>query len=367
MQPFATSPGTAGYRERFLDTLPPKHFKEALGLVLSSIGLGTYLGDPDPATDLLYQEAVKTALRLGCNVIDTAINYRFQRSEKSIGRALRDLLQNGSFSREEIFISTKGGFIPYQDTAPLNSDEYIHHTFISAGIITPQDITAGCHCMAPRYLEHQLQQSLDNLQLECIDLYFLHNPETQLQEIVRDEFNHRVRDAFATLEKAVEAGKIRFYGTATWNGYRSATAARDHLSLGELIGLAEEVAGKEHHFRALQLPFNLVMPESFTRLNQQRDGDLLSLLEVAQKSDMLVMASASIYQGNLARNLPLELTSLIGQRTDAQNAIQFVRSTPGITTALVGMKNAGHVVENMQTALAPPLDEERYMCLYRSK
>src|SRR2546426_1123863 len=140
MQPFATGAGTAKYRERFLDALPAKHFREALGLVLSSIGLGTYLGDPDPATDLLYQEAVKTALGLGCNVIDTAINYRFQRSEKSIGRALRDLLQNGTFSREEIFVSTKGGFIPHESTTPLDPDEYIHRTFISTGIIAPQDI-----------------------------------------------------------------------------------------------------------------------------------------------------------------------------------------------------------------------------------
>ncbi len=367
MQAFATSTGTARYRERFSGSLPAGHFREALGLTLSSIGLGTYLGDPDPATDFLYEEAVKTALGLGCNVIDTAINYRFQRSEKSIGRALRDLLQNGSFRREEIFISSKAGFIPFEDAPPLDPDEYVRRTFLNPGLIAPQDVFAGCHCMAPGYLEHQLQQSLSNLQLECIDLYFLHNPETQLQQIVRDEFNHRMRDAFATLEKAVEAGKIRFYGTATWNGFRGEPSSRDYLSLSELIGLAEEVAGKEHHFRATQLPLNLAMPEAFTRQNQEWNGNLLSLLEAAEKDGMLVMASASIYQGNLARSLPSELTNILGQHTDAQNAIQFVRSTPGITTALVGMKNANHIAENMQTALAPPLDEERYMQLYKSK
>ena len=54
---FATPEGTARFRDRFAAQLPG-HFREAGGLWLSSIGLGTYLGEPDAATDALYREAV---------------------------------------------------------------------------------------------------------------------------------------------------------------------------------------------------------------------------------------------------------------------------------------------------------------------
>lgn len=51
---------------------------------MSSVGIGTYLGEPDEATDQAYTAAVTRAVELSANVIDTAINYRFQRSERSI-------------------------------------------------------------------------------------------------------------------------------------------------------------------------------------------------------------------------------------------------------------------------------------------
>jgi len=94
LPPYATPEGTARYVARFAGRVAQGHFRQAQGLWVSSIGLGTYLGDPDDATDRAYVEAVKRAVRLGCNVIDTAINYRFQRSERAIGQALRELLES---------------------------------------------------------------------------------------------------------------------------------------------------------------------------------------------------------------------------------------------------------------------------------
>ena len=81
----ATADGTAAYAARF-GAAAPGHFGVAHGLTLSSIGIGTYLGTPTPDYDARYRETVAMALRLGANVIDTAVNYRFQRSEQ-IGRA----------------------------------------------------------------------------------------------------------------------------------------------------------------------------------------------------------------------------------------------------------------------------------------
>src|SRR6202022_3427348 len=96
---------------------------------------------------------------LGVNVIDTAANYRFQRSERSIGAALRELNARG-FAREELVICTKGGYLPFDGAPPSDVRQYFEETFVKPGIAGFADIAAGSHCMTPRYLESQLQQSL---------------------------------------------------------------------------------------------------------------------------------------------------------------------------------------------------------------
>ena len=78
-----------------------------------------------------------------------------------------------------------------------------------------------------------------------------------------------------------------------------------------------------------------------------------------------IAASASILQGRVARNLPEEVRQPLGSlATDAQTAIQFVRSTPGITTALVGMSRLEHVEENLQLARVAPALTEDYQRLF---
>src|SRR5438552_9215990 len=104
---WATLEGTAGYRERFREVAAEDYFRKQQDLWLSSIGVGTYLGDADDETDARYAAAVTRAVELGANVVDTAANYRFQRSERSIGAALRQLSARG-FARDELVVCTKG-------------------------------------------------------------------------------------------------------------------------------------------------------------------------------------------------------------------------------------------------------------------
>ena len=63
------------------------NYKKFCQLTLSNIGIGTYLGNPDSQTDETVKNAVKTSILGGVNVIDTAINYRAQKAERSVGRA----------------------------------------------------------------------------------------------------------------------------------------------------------------------------------------------------------------------------------------------------------------------------------------
>jgi aryl-alcohol dehydrogenase-like predicted oxidoreductase len=211
-----------------------------------------------------------------------------------------------------------------------------------------------------------VERSLDNLGLDCLDIYYLHNPEAQLQQCSRQEFLRRIEAAFTTLEEKVAGGKIRRYGTATWNGYRQQPTARDVLFLAELIEIAERVGGKEHHFGVIQLPYNLGMTEALTQKNQHLGGQTISILEAAHECKITVMASASILQGRLAHSLPTVISeALSGLHTDAQRALQFTRSTPGITTALVGMKSVAHVEQNLAVAKLPPASLGQFQKLFR--
>jgi aryl-alcohol dehydrogenase-like predicted oxidoreductase len=361
---YATSQGTGRFRSRF-ETNFPGHFREVQGLWVSSIGIGTYLGEPTAASDALYRESVSDALRSGINVVDTAVNYRHQRSERAVGEALAESVSNGVVQRDEVIIATKGGFLTFDGNEPDDPSEYFQRNLIDTGLLRPDEVAAGCHVMSPRYLENQIDVSRRNLGLETLDIYYLHNPETQSSNVTRDEFDRRVRAAFTTLEKAVSEGKIRIYGTATWNGYRVAHNSREALSLPDLLRVAEEVGGKGHHFRAIQLPYNLAMPEALSARTQRVGGKEVPVLQVARSHGMMVFASASLLQQKLTGDLPEETHGWFpGLTKDAQRAIQFVRSTPGIASALVGMSQRQHVADNLYTAHTPPLNLEQFRAIF---
>lgn len=350
----ATLEGTARYRERFRELAADNHFRREQNLWLSSIGAGTYLGDANEETDRRYTEAVVRAVELGANVIDTAANYRFQRSERSIGAALAALAERG-FAREEIVICTKGGYLPFDGAPPRDVRQYVEDNFVKPGIASFADIAGGSHCMTPRYLENQLEQSLRNMKLDCVDVYYLHNPESQLAAVSAEEFRQRLGAAFASLEQNVASGKIKNYGVATWNGFRAEPDAGGYHSLEQMVETAREVGGKDHHFRFVQLPFNLAMPEALFFQNQKLGDEYVSVLQAAHALGVTVIASGSILQGQVARGLPEAIREPLGSlATDAQTGIQFARSAPGITTALVGMSTVAHVEENLQLAQIAP-------------
>ena len=350
----ATASATAAY-PTVAGPLPPEHFRNFDGLTVSSIGLGTYLGDETDEQDRAYGAAVVDAVNLGCNLVDTAINYRAQRSERVVGQALAALGREGGLARDQFVVCTKGGYIAFDGHVPPDPAAYVRDTYVRTGILQPEEIVGGAHAMAPRFLADQIGRSLRNLGVACIDVYYVHNPETQLGALPRAEFRTRIRAAFELLEQQVAAGRIGRYGVATWNGFRRPPDARDHLSLAELVNDAEAVGGSAHHFKVIQLPYNLAMPEAFAAATQLVGGERLTSLEAAARLGVAVVASASILQGQLARKLPQAIVdALPGLTTHAQRALQFVRSTPGVTTALAGMSRREHVEENLGVARIPP-------------
>jgi len=363
----ATAQGTLRYAARFQGRTAAGHFREIPGgLLFSSIGIGTYLGEPDAAADKGYASAVVAAIEGGINVVDSAINYRLQRSERSIGAALKELAAKG-FARDEIVLCTKAGFLTPDGEMPDDANAYFSHEYLESGIFRPEDIAAGCHCMTPRYLADQLDRSLRNLGVECVDVFYLHNPETQLSEISREELKKRIREAFAFLESAVEDGKIGAYGLATWNAFREESKAQGYLSLAEIEEIAREAGGSGHHFRFVQLPLNLAMPEALIRPNQVVQGKTLAMVQAARALGITLVSSAALLQGQLTRNLPSYIGAALGLQKNSEQALQFARSVPGVTTALVGMSRVDHVRANLALVGIEPAPRDQFLKLFEQR
>jgi aryl-alcohol dehydrogenase-like predicted oxidoreductase len=299
----------------------------AADLLVSALGIGTNRGADDDATDLAYVRAVRAALQGGVNLIDTAINYRRQRSERAVGAALRLFIAGHPGTREGVVVCSKGGFL----VPGVDSPQAL-----------PADEVAGrSHCLHPAFLAEQINRSRRNLGLETIDVYLLHNPDFQLQFVTPAVLTRRLRAAFELLEGAVAEGSIGRYGIATWHGFRHGA-----LSLRQLEATAVEVAGDGHHLRFLELPFNLGRREALTERREAGD----TVLEVATELGIAVLASAALGRGRPDAVPPAHR----GLATDAQRAIQAVRSTPGIAAALVGMRQVAHVAENLSVARVHP-------------
>jgi aryl-alcohol dehydrogenase-like predicted oxidoreductase len=359
-EPFATAEGTRRFAQRHRQAASVGHFREAGELTVSSIGLGTYLGECDDETDARYVEAAKTCLRGEVNLLDTAVNYRHQRSERCIGRALKEMTEAGEIRRDEVVVCTKGGYIPFDGSLPEDVAAYFRERFVETGIIEPtRDVVAGCHCMTPAYLRDQIGVSLNNLGLESIDVYYLNNPETQIPEIGDKAFYSRLTEAFRTLEEEAEAGRFQCYGLATWNGFRTSRKSPEHLSLRRILDAAIAAGGEGHRLRFIQVPLNVAMLEAMGIPNQWWEDRETVLVEAVRRAGLTLVGSASLLQGRLGIDAPSVLRDRLPQlRSNAQCCLQFARSLPGVTTSLVGMSHPAHVAENLELAVHPPLSGE---------
>ena len=370
MPTLATPEGTLRYATRLKDQVAAGHFRswppvedpaDLSTLKLSSVGLGSYTGPTTNEADAQYAAAVEAAVVRGVNVLDCAINYRNMRSERALGAGIRALIGRGEAARDEIFVMSKAGYIPFDGAAPQDPLSYQSETYVKPGILKPEEIVAGCHAIAPRYLEDQLERSLANFGLDALDVYFLHNVEQQLEEVSPEEFDRRVTAAFRYLESEVEKGRIGFYGAATWNGFRLPPEKQEHLSLDGLFKLATDACGEGHHFRVLQLPYNLAMPEALSLPTQKIQGQRVSFFDAAMALGMMVVTSVPLMQTQILPHLPASFAhAMPGLTTGAQRAIQFARSTPGVHAPLVGMRQANHVIENTGVVRVPPMGEEDF-------
>ena len=350
---YATPEGTKKFAERQNEDTK-KNYKTVQDLILSNVGIGTYLGNPDSKTDYLVQNAVKKSILGGVNVIDSAINYRAQKAERSVGNAIAQLINNNDISREEVFVSTKNGYVTNDGDIKEDLMQYVMREYGKPGIVKEGDISPGYHCMTIPYLNDQLERSLKNLGLECIDLMYLHNSVEGQTHLPREQFLRHLKAVFEFYEKKRKEGKIRFYGMATWECFRVTPENPLFLQLTEVMDIATQVGGDGHGFRFIQLPFNLALDQAYMLKNHNVDGKTVSALEAAQKFNLGVFTSVPLMQGKL---LTVDTIPKFGNSSTSVSLLQFVRSTPGITAPLIGHKLESHVKENMDVMKIPPLSD----------
>ncbi|MFC7235793.1 aldo/keto reductase [Halosegnis marinus] len=341
------------YRNRFHESFARTYFRRFGDGLVSSVGVGTYLGEATDGADERYHAALVEALESGVNLLDTAVNYRHQRSERVVGRALAD----ADVDRDAVLVATKGGFVPFDGERPDDPGTYVRETYPG------REFVRG-NCIEPGYLDGQLDRSLENLGLDAVDLYYVHNPETQLEEHDRETVYDALEAAFTRLEERAAAGDLRHYGVATWEAFRVPADHPSYLSLPEVVRrarAASDAAGTTStHLRAIQLPFNVHMADAFTVESHESADGPQSALWFAHEAGLDVFASAPLMQGELADGLPEAVAARLDGDTSAQRAINFARSAPGVTAALVGTGSPEHVAENVAAGTFPPLGADAF-------
>lgn len=366
----ATKEDTFSYIKRF-----PKYSRDFYTFsherFFSSMGLGTFKPEPYKEDNYIvnFKDAIVEAVSNGINYIDTASNYRFGVSEEEIAEALETLINEQGYKREELVISSKAGFIPLEFPFPDDPYAWIEDELITKGLTTKEEVVIDQHCMSPAFLRWSVERSLKKMDIDTLDILFLHNPETQLGYVPYDVLLTRIKEAFSLFETLVEEGKIAHYGLATWNAFLYEEGHTEYISLLDIIAIAKEVGGENHHFKYLQVPFNMAKTHAFNYSNQKyHDNKYYSVMQVAYSEGLHVIGSSSLLQMNLFKKpFSKEVSSLLGTDTltDIHTALQFARSGP-VVSALFGSLEKEHVSNNLFLAYAPKSDKTSYGKLFQT-
>ena len=340
-------------------------------LIFSKLGLGTFNKEPYKEENYVfhYIEGVKEAIKSGINLIDTASNYRYGQSEKEIGIALKELFSENAVKREELIICSKGGFIQLEYPFPENPYTWIQENILDKKLATSEDIELDQHCITPDFLEWSCDKSLENLGVDSLDIYFLHNPEMQIQKLGYAKFLKKIESIFKRFEKMATQGKINYYGVATWNGFTEKSTG-EHINIEDLVNIAKKVGGENHRFKYIQTPFNIGKTSIYTMPTQKVNGEDCTLLQATHRLGLGVISSSSLLQMNLFKKsfkpeTGYLLDSKMILKNDIQLALQFVRSTPGIISSLFASKAPIHIRENLEITKIKATPRANYDLMYR--
>jgi aryl-alcohol dehydrogenase-like predicted oxidoreductase len=245
---------------------------------MTKLGFGCYRITQDNPT---HKAALIKYLTMGGNLIDTAVNYGDGQSESLVGEVLSELSE---IKREDITVISKVGYLQ-----GLNLQNAIERENIKNPYPEMVKYSEGCwHCIHPVFLEEQLTNSLQRLQLDSIDCYLLHNPEYYLMAGGnKEEYYTRLKNAFKHLEIEVKKGRIKSFGISS-NTLVTAENTPHYTSLQKVLESAEH----SKNFQFVQMPGNLF------------ESGFLNNLELSKKNNVKVLLNRplnAIINGHLIR------------------------------------------------------------------
>ena len=298
------------------------------GMRVSEISLGTWAfgGDWGSVGEDDAYAALNRAVDLGVNFLDTADAYGDGRSERLIGRLLRERTD------DEILVATKAG----RRLDPHTAEGY-DHANLSAFV----------------------ERSLDNLGVEALDLLQLHCPPTD---------TYRQDSTFEALDSLKQAGKLKSYGVSV-EKVEEARMALDYPGVA-----------------TIQIIFNIFRQkpaEEFFPLAEERGIGILArvplasgLLSGKMSADRAFSEDdhrffnrngeafdrGETFSGvNFETGLEAaeELKALVPEgNTLAQFALRWILMHPAVSCAIPGGKNPAQVEDNVAAAAMSPLSDE---------
>lgn len=286
-----------------------------------AIGGGDWQYAWGPQDDRDSIAAIRRALDLGVNWIDTAAIYGLGHSEEVVAQALKGVSQKP-------YIFTKCSLRWREDKSIYNS--------LNASSV-----------------REELEASLRRLQVETIDLYQVHwpNPEGELEE------------GWEALEKLRRQGKIRWIGVSNFNVEQMQRAEK----IAPITSLQPPYSMLRRAIEAEILPYaqsrGIGVVNYSPMLSGMLTGKMTAERIAAMPSDDWRRRNPEYNEPRLSRNLRLvELLREIGNAhgvVPGVVAIAWVLHHPAITGAIVGGRNARQV-EETAPALNFRLTEEEY-------
>ena len=281
---------------------------------VSAIGFGAWGigGTPfwETEGDTVSERAILRAFELGVNFYDTAPVYGFGHSEKLIGKALKPV-------RDQVILATKCG-LRWQK----------------------EDFSGIRRNCSRESIVKEVDWSLQRLQTDIIDLYQIHWPDNTTS-------HEESMDALLELQKA---GKIRHFGVSNY----SLEQIQACLRYAPIVSLQIDYNLLQRSIEREVLPFCRKREIAILAYSPLASGVLCGKYDKDTRftdwrgRNSLGQFTGEAFEKNVAKVQKLRQLSEKIDKSCTHLAISWVLNQPGVTSALVGVKNDSHVEDNVK-------------------
>jgi aryl-alcohol dehydrogenase-like predicted oxidoreductase len=307
--------------------------------LISRLGFGLYNGVESDEFDMKLLDVMRLAVKYGITLFDCAPCYRNLRSEIVLGKLLNENLD------KDLHVSTKGGFIPFDFSKSIEAENEFINSISDDGLLNPELFDQEYfQTFDTNYLNHQLDITLANLNRRHIDVYYIHNPEYLLYRVGYEKYLSTMKNVIQWLKKMITIGKISSIGIASWEGFFKSRSGLI-LQLEDFVSLTNS-EGIRSYLQYVQVPYNLSQTSGVFSKSQVLFGEKMSLFRAAELSNIALISTAPLNQGKLINyTFPEEIKSYFNNLSSASLSLNFVLSTPGISSTLISTTSIDHMNE----------------------